>query len=81
MAQEHNPDDTIQTLMDVIEALEISPGAQAQLERCLDSLTDRSKMQLASFLTFFYCNTLSTIGLNTCKSKMIYMQQLRSYRL
>ena len=52
MAQAQEQDDSIQTLMDVIAALEISPGAQAQLQRCLDSLTDRSKTQLAPFLTF-----------------------------
>ena len=51
-AQEQNPDDNVQTLTDVVEALEISPGAQAQLDRCLDSLTDRSKTQLSPFLTF-----------------------------
>ena len=31
MPLEQDPDDSIQTLMDVIAALEISPGAQAQL--------------------------------------------------
>ena len=30
MPQELDPDDSIQTLMDVIIALELSPGAQAQ---------------------------------------------------
>ena len=31
MIQELDPDNSIQTLMDVITALELSPGAQAQL--------------------------------------------------
>ena len=38
--------------MDVIAALELSPGAQAQLNVCVNSLTDRSKSQLEPFLTF-----------------------------
>ena len=52
MAQAQDPDDSIQTLMDVIAALELSPGAQAQLTTCVDNLTDRSKSQLEPFLTF-----------------------------
>ena len=51
-AQEQDPGDSIQTLMDVIAALEISPGAQAQLTKGIKSLTDRSKSQLEPFLTF-----------------------------
>ena len=38
--------------MDVIAALEISPGAEAQLNACIESLTDRSKSQLEPYLTF-----------------------------
>ena len=52
MPQELDPDDSILTSMDVIAALEISPGAQAQLNACIESLTDHSKSQLEPFLTF-----------------------------
>ena len=52
MPQEQDPDDSIQTLMDVIAALELSPGAQAQLSTFIKSLTDRSKSQFEPFLTF-----------------------------
>ena len=38
--------------MDVIPALELSPGAQAQLSIFVESLTDRSKSQFEPFLTF-----------------------------
>ena len=38
--------------MDVIAALEMSPGAQAQLNACIESLTDCSKSQLEPYLTF-----------------------------
>ena len=52
MPQELDPDDSIQTLMDVIAALELSPGAQAQFRTFVESLTDRSKSQFEPFLTF-----------------------------
>ena len=52
MPQEQDPDDSIQTLMDVIAALEISPGAQVQLNACIKSLTDLSKSQLEPYITF-----------------------------
>ena len=42
-----------QTLMDVIATLEISPGAQAQLNACIKSLADRSKSHFKAFFTFF----------------------------
>ena len=54
MPQELDPDDSIQTLMAVIAALEISPGAQVQLNTCIESLTDCSKSQLEPFLTFLF---------------------------
>ena len=49
---DQNPDDSIQTLMDVITALELSPGSQAQLTTFINNLTDRSKSQFEPFLTF-----------------------------
>ena len=73
MPQEQDPDDSIQTLMDVIAALEISPGAQAHLNVCLESLTDRSSHS-SNLSSHSYCNTSSTIGLNICKLELIYMQ-------
>ena len=39
-------------LMDVIAALELSPGAKAQLGTFIEGLTDRSKSQFELFLTF-----------------------------
>ena len=50
--EQPNPDDSTQTLMDVIAALELSPGAQAQLGTFVESLTDCSKSQFEPFLTF-----------------------------
>ena len=50
--EEQNPDDSIQTRMDGIAALELSPGAQAQFTTFINNLTDRSKSQFDPFLTF-----------------------------
>ena len=52
MPQETSPDESIRTLMDVIAALELPPGAQAQLQTFADSLTGHSKSQFEPFLTF-----------------------------
>ena len=43
--------DNIQTLMNVIEALELSPSS-AQLATFIEGLAERSKPQFQSFLTF-----------------------------
>ena len=61
-------DNSIQMLMDVIEALEMSPGAQAQLTTFINNLTDRSKSQFEPFLTFI----LQYVEYN--RSKYLQMQ-------
>ena len=70
MPQELDPDDSIQTLMDVIAASELSPGSQAQLNTCIESLTDCSKSQLEPFLTFL----LQYIEYNMLKYLQIYTE-------
>ena len=47
-----NTDNSIQTLMDVIEALELSPGSQAQLTSFVKGLSERSMPQFQSFLMY-----------------------------
>ena len=47
-----NLDNSIQTLMDVIEALELSQGSQAQLTTLVEGLSDRSKSQFQPILTY-----------------------------
>ena len=44
--------ENIQTFMDVIEALELSPGSLAQLTTFVERLTEKGKPQFKSFLTY-----------------------------
>ena len=51
ISSERDPDN-IQTLMNIIEALELSPGSMAQLTTFIQGLTEKSKPQFQSFLTY-----------------------------